>query len=116
MNNGSDDRIQRHGLVIDLVPEMRDEYLRLHAAVWPEVEAALSAHHVTNYSIFLVGDTLFAYYEYTGEDHDADMAGIARDEVTQRWWALTDPCQKAFRATHPDSGGWQEAREIWHLR
>ena len=51
--------VQRFAFVVDVVPERREEYLRLHARVWPQVEALLSAHHVTNYSIFLIEDTLF---------------------------------------------------------
>ncbi|MBN9326087.1 MAG: L-rhamnose mutarotase, partial [Cellulomonas sp.] len=88
--------VQRFAFVVDVVPELREEYLRLHAAVWPEVEAALSAHHVTNYSIFVLEDTLFAYYEYVGDDHAADLAAVDADPVTQEWLSRTDPCQVPF--------------------
>jgi len=46
--------------------------------VWPGVEAALRAASVRNYSIFLRGDTLFGYFEYHGDDFEADMAGYHR--------------------------------------
>jgi L-rhamnose mutarotase len=75
---------------IRLLPERREEYLALHREVWPGVEAALRASHVRNYSIFLRGDTLFGYFEYDGEDFDADMAAIAADPETRRWWQLTE--------------------------
>ena len=29
--------VQRHGLIVNVVPELREEYLRLHVAVWREV-------------------------------------------------------------------------------
>jgi L-rhamnose mutarotase len=106
--------VRRIAQTIRLRPERREEYLRLHAAVWPGVEAALHAAHITNYSIFLRGDTLFAYYEYTGDDLAADMAAIAADPETQRWWRLTDPCQEPW----PDrgaGGNWSDLTEIWHL-
>lgn len=108
--------MERHGLVVDVVPELRAEYLRLHAAVWPRVEQTLRDAHVTNYTIFLLDDTLFAYYEYTGDDHDADMARIAVDPVTREWWTHTDPCQTPFRPDRdPKATGWREAAEVWHL-
>ena len=106
--------MERHGLVVDIAPGRREEYLRLHAAVWPQVEQTLRDHHVTNYTIFVLDDTLFAYYEYRGEDHAADMAGIAEDPVTREWWTHTDPCQTPF-GDDPAATGWREATEVWHL-
>lgn len=106
--------MERHALVVNVVPAKREDYLRLHAAVWPQVEQTLRECNVTNYSIFLLDDTLFAYYEYVGTDHDADMARIAGDPVTQEWWTHTDPCQVPF-GNDPAATGWRDAREVWHL-
>jgi L-rhamnose mutarotase len=107
--------VQRFAFVVDVVPERRAEYLELHAAVWPEVEAALSAHHVTNYSIFILEDTLFGYYEYVGEDHAADLAAVDADPVTQEWLRRTGPCQVAWGRTAAPDDGWRRLEEVWHL-
>jgi L-rhamnose mutarotase len=107
--------VERHGLVVDLVPERREEYLRLHAEVWPQVEATLQACNVHNYTIFVLEDTLFAYYEYTGTDHEADMARIAQDPTTQEWWTHTDPCQTAFGRNARPGDRWRDMEEVWHL-
>lgn len=107
--------MHRHAFVVDVVPALRAEYLRLHSAVWPQVEAALSAHHVTNYSIFILEDTLFGYYEYTGDDYEADMAALDDDLVSREWLTHTDPCQTPFgRDARPDDR-WRELGEVWHL-
>ena len=106
---------ERHALVVGVRPERREEYLELHRAVWPQVQATLSAAHITNYSIFRTGDTLFAYYEYTGDDHDADLARIGDDPATREWWSRTDPCQVRI-APERDAGAlWQPLDEVWHL-
>jgi L-rhamnose mutarotase len=106
--------MQRYGSVIRLRPDKRDEYLRLHADVWSEVEDAIVAANIRNYTIFLHGDLLFGYYEYVGQDHAVDQAKIADDRATQRWWALTDACQESLAAT--DSGHWwAPMAEVWHL-
>ena len=105
---------QRFGMTIRLRPDKRDEYLALHSAVWPDVEAMLRAANVRNFSIFLHGDILFGYYEYIGADHDADQARIAADPATQRWWALTDPCQEQLPGT-PQKHQWAPMTEVWHL-
>lgn len=107
--------VQRFAFVVDVVPERRQEYLRLHASVWLQVEAALAAHHVTNYTIFILEDTLFAYYEYVGRDHEADMALVDADPVTHEWLRHTDPCQVAFGRTARPEDGWRPLEEVWHL-
>jgi L-rhamnose mutarotase len=100
--------------VIRLRPEQEQTYRELHRAVWPEVVAALTRAHVRNYSIFLRDGLLFSYLEYTGEDYAADMAAVAADAATQRWWQLTDPCQQPLESA---AGGewWAPAEELFHL-
>jgi L-rhamnose mutarotase len=107
--------VQRHALVVNVVPNLRDEYLRLHAAVWPQVEATLRTCHITNYTIFILEDTLFAYYEYVGADHAADLARVGQDPVTRDWWTHTDPCQAAFGPDAREGERWRAMDEVWHL-
>ena len=106
--------VQRYGTCVRLRPEMREQYLRLHAAVWPEIEAMLRSANIRNYTIFVHDDLLFGYYEYVGEDHEADQARIADDPKTRSWWTLTDPCQEPMPGT-PDGQQWAPMTEIWHL-
>jgi L-rhamnose mutarotase len=106
--------VQRVASVIRLRPEMEQEYRKLHADVWPGVLDALRAAHITNYSIFLRDGLLFSYLEYTGDDYEADLARVGKDETTRRWWQFTDPCQQAV-----DSAGagewWALAEELFHF-
>jgi L-rhamnose mutarotase len=94
--------VQRIASVIRLRPEKEAEYRALRAA------------HVTNYSIFLRDGLLFSYLEYTGDDYAADMARVAQDETTQRWWQLTDPCQQPLD-TAAEGEWWAPAEEVFHL-
>jgi L-rhamnose mutarotase len=106
--------IRRIGTVIRLRPEHREEYLRLHEQVWPAVEATIRACNIRNYTIFLHGDLLFGYYEYLGDDLVADLARMAADPTTRRWWALTDPCQERLDSALPGQQ-WSELSQVWHL-
>ncbi len=92
-------KLKRYGKVIGVKAEKLDEYLRLHAAVWPEVNAMISACNMRNFTIFhrTLPDGkhyLFMYFEYVGDDFEADMRRMAADPTTQKWWKLTDPCQE----------------------
>jgi L-rhamnose mutarotase len=50
-------------------PGLEAEYRRRHTPIWPELEDALKAHGVVNYSIFLHPETgqLFGYAEIEDE-------------------------------------------------
>ena len=97
-----------------LVPEKREEYLRLHSDVWPQVEATITECGIRNFTIFVLGDVIFGYYEYVGEDYEADQARMAQDESTQRWWTQTAPCQLPFEPGSSEPN-WQQFDEVWHL-
>jgi len=89
--------MQRIGWVTRLKPEKADEYIRLHANVWPGVLEMIKQCNIQNYSIFVKtlpnGEKwLFSYLEYTGEDFEADMKKMAAHEETQRWWKVCHPC------------------------
>lgn len=106
--------MQRIASVIRLNEEKREDYLRLHADPWPEVMATLTRVGVRNYSIFLHGDLLFSYLEFSGESWEDAQAEIARDPNTQRWWALTDPCQTPVEGAL-DGEWWSAMRPVFLL-
>jgi L-rhamnose mutarotase len=106
--------MRRVAQVIGLPAAGIEEYERLHRAVWPEVCARLTASGVTNYSIFRYGELLFSYFEYIGDDYDADMAAIAADETTQQWWALCGPLQRPLEDRQPGEW-WMTIPELFHL-
>ena len=56
-----------------LKPEKIEEYEALHAAPWTEVLQTIHDCNLRNYSIFREGEQVFAYFEYIGEDYEADM-------------------------------------------
>lgn len=107
----------RHGSIVGLRGDAIVPYTQMHAAVWPGVLAALEKANIRNYSIYL-GQTkpgeylLFSYFEYVGDDFEADMAGMA-DKVTKVWWTYTDPLQQRLPGT-PDGKQWKTMQEVFH--
>jgi L-rhamnose mutarotase len=106
--------VQRISGVIALAEEGAEEYVRLHAAVWPEVLDALRRANVTNYSIFRRDYLLFSYMEYRGSNLVADMGAMARDTATKRWWEVVMPLQRTMRSS-PDEDWWAPMEEVFHL-
>jgi L-rhamnose mutarotase len=107
--------MKRMGMVIGIKPEKIAEYKALHAAAWPAILERIAQAHVRNYTIFLrePENLLFGYWEYHGSDFDADMAFIAADPVTQKWWALCGPCQVPL-ASRKHGEHWAFMEEVFH--
>ena len=106
--------MQRFGQVVGLDETQAAEYERLHVAVWPGVLATIKACNIQNYSIYRFGALLFAYYEYVGEDHAADMAKMAADPTTQEWWAIMNPMQRPLPG-RTDGEWWLRLPEVFHI-
>lgn len=55
--------------------------------------------NIRNYSIYLGKmphgkHYLFSYFEYVGDDFEADMTATGEDARTHEWWAVCKPCQE----------------------
>jgi L-rhamnose mutarotase len=108
--------MQRMGQIIGIDPDRIAEYKQVHAAVWPQVLARITACNIRNYTIFLKEpeNLMFAYWEYHGTDFAADMAAMAADPETQRWWRLCEPMQRPLETRK--AGEWWAAMEpVFHL-
>ena len=110
--------MKRYGSVIGLRQEKLEEYRKLHADVWPDVLKMIRDCHLRNYSIYLrkLPDGkhyLFSYFEYTGDDYEADMAKMAADPTTQEWWRLCEPCQHPLE-DRAEVQWWAAMEEVFH--
>jgi L-rhamnose mutarotase len=105
--------MRRFGSVIKLRPGKEDEYKDLHANVWPDVLQMIRECNIRNYSIYFKDGFLFSYFEYLGDDFDADMEKMAADTNTQAWWKLTDPCQEPLE-TRQEGEWWASMEELFH--
>ena len=84
-----------------------------NAAVWPEVAKTISECNITNYSIYHHDGLLFAYFEYVGDDFEGDMAKMAADPMTQKWWAVQKPLQQPYEKRKEDEW-WADMEEVFH--
>lgn len=117
-NNPEPDHVKRVGMVTGLRPEKIAYYKALHAKAWPGVLKAIKENNIRNFSIYLkkIDDKyfLFSYYDYVGNDYEADMKKIAADTVTQRWWRETAPCQLPLPKAAAKNETWSEMEEVFH--
>jgi L-rhamnose mutarotase len=111
-------KIQRFGMVTGLKAEKVKYYSYLHAHAWPAVLNQIKACHIQNYSIYIQRIDgkyfLFSYFEYSGNDFKSDMAKMAADTTTQRWWKLTDPTQSPLPEAASQNKIWENMKEVFH--
>ncbi|WP_299551706.1 L-rhamnose mutarotase [Seonamhaeicola sp.] len=104
---------KRVGMVIKLKPESIEEYKKLHADSNPGVRDLLTKYGMRNFSIFLQeinGEYYeFGYYEYVGNDFEADMKKMGEEERTIAWLKVCDPMQIPLEG----SNGWTEMERVY---
>ena len=95
--------MKRYCFLLQVRPERLAEYRERHAAVWPDMLAALRASGWHNYSLFLRDDGLLVGY-VESDDLDAAQRAMAATEVNARWQAQMAPFFTGLQGRGPDEG------------
>jgi L-rhamnose mutarotase len=103
----------RYCFTLQVRPERTQEYVERHAAVWPEMLAALDSTGWRNYSLFLREDGLLIGY-VEADDLAAAQKAMAATDVNARWQAEMAPFFTGIDGRAPDEG-FALLREVFHL-
>ncbi|OZM80275.1 L-rhamnose mutarotase [Pseudonocardia sp. MH-G8] len=103
----------RYCFLLQVRPDRIDEYRRRHAAVWPDMLAALRDAGWRNYSLHLRADGLLVGY-VESDDLDAAQRAMAATEVNARWQAEMAPFFVDLDGRRPDEG-FAVLEEVFHL-
>ena len=98
---------------LQVKPDRLGEYKERHAAVWPEMRAALAGAGWRNYSIFAADNGMIIGYVEV-DDFDASLATMANTDVNARWQAEMAEYFVGLDELRPDEG-LVELAEIFHL-
>jgi L-rhamnose mutarotase len=106
--------VKRVGMVIKIKPEFIEEYMAVHSDSNAGVRDLLIKANMRNFSIFLHqlddGNWYeFGYYEYTGDDFEADMAKLAKHPRNIEWLKICDPMQVPLDGYE----GWAEMEQVY---
>lgn len=102
-------------MVIGVREDRLDEYRELHRDTHPGVRDLLAKANMRNFSIFLTtladgNPYLFGYYEYHGDNYEADMAWLDAEPRNKEWLSMTDPMQIPL----PGHDSWKVMDEVYH--
>ncbi len=106
--------MKRVAFLLKVRQDKLQEYKAHHAAVWPEMLAALERTGWHNYSIFAREDGLvFGYFE-TPDSFRAALDGMSKEEINARWQDFMAPYFENLSEAHADES-MLELQEIFHL-
>ncbi len=76
--------MEKYAWKASILEDKIEEYKRRHREIWPEMVEVLKAAGIKNYTIWLVGNTVFGYYEC---ENGADFAARVQKEspIVDRW-------------------------------
>ena len=103
--------MKRFAFKMKLKPGVAEEYQRRHDEIWPELSEVLRAAGISDYSIFLDGETntLFAVQR---QEENNTAADLPRNPIVRKWWSYMAPLME----THPDNAPVSsELKEVFHL-
>lgn len=108
--------MKRIGMVVKVKTENLEEYKKLHSDDNPGVRDLLSKYNLRNFSIFMVqlADSAwyeFGYYEYWGNNLEADMAKLDAEPEHIKWLEQCDPMQEGIL---PSQKGWKVMDRIYY--
>lgn len=103
--------MQRNAFKMKLKPGFEKEYKKRHDEIWPELEEALSAAGISDYSIFLDEETSTLFAVQKLDDH-FDGRGIVNDPVVRKWWDYMQDIME----TRPDNSPVEvPLKKVFHM-
>lgn len=76
--------MERLAFKMKLKPQAKEEYIKRHQRIWPELKLLLSQSGISEYSIFLDNEsnTLFAFQKVGGKSSQ----DLANHTIVRKWW------------------------------
>lgn len=90
----------------------KEEYIKRHNEIWPELKQLLKDSGVSEYSIFLDEETntLFAFQKVEGDGGSQDLG---KTEIVKKWWDFMADVMKVNPDNSPVS---VELEELFYLK
>jgi L-rhamnose mutarotase len=90
--------MQRVAFKMKLLPGKREEYIKRHNQIWPELAELLKANGISDYSIFLDEETntLFGVQKTKKNEGSQDLGNT---EIVKKWWKFMADIME----TNPDN-------------
>ena len=104
--------MERYAWKAHLLEGKKEEYIRRHDEIWPELSALLKEAGISNYSIWNVGNDLFGYYECEkGIEYAARMQ--AESPIVDKWNEYMKDVM--IMPLDPETGAQPKLQQVFYL-
>jgi len=105
--------MERYAWTARIIDGKKEEYIKRHKNIWPEMVELLKAAGIENYSIWMNGNQLFGYYECS--------KGIKYSSKVQRESKLVDKWNEymadiLIMDIDPITGAQPKLEEVFYLK
>lgn len=92
--------MQRIAFKMQLNQGQKEEYIKRHDEIWPELKRLLKASGVSEYAIYLDEETniLFAFQKVNGDGGSQDLG---QTEIVKKWWKYMSDIMKTNEDNSP---------------
>ena len=104
--------MKRFAFKMHLNEGQKEEYVKRHNEIWPELKKLLKDAGIGEYSIFFDEETntLFAFQKVSGEGGSQDLG---KTDIVKKWWAFMADVMK----TNPDNSPVStELEEVFYMK
>ena len=103
--------MKRLAFKMHLYEGQKEEYIKRHDEIWPELKKLLKDAGISEYSIFLdeESNTLFAFQKVSGEGNSQDLG---QTEIVQKWWSFMAGIMKTNSDNSPVS---KKLEEVFYM-
>ena len=103
--------MQRLAFKMHLHEGQKEEYIKRHDEIWPQLKELLKNAGISEYSIFFDEETntLFAFQKVSGEGGSQDLG---KTDIVKKWWAFMADIME----TNPDNSPVSvELEEVFYM-
>ena len=92
--------MQRIAFKMQLNQGQKEEYIKRHDEIWPELKRLLKASGVSEYAIYLDEETniLIAFQKVNGDGGSQDLG---QTEIVKKWWKYMSDIMKTNEDNSP---------------
>ena len=104
--------MERYAWKALLLEGKKEEYIRRHNEIWPELSALLKEAGISNYTIWNTGNELFGYYECEkGIEYAARMQ--AESPIVDKWNEYMKDVM--IMPLDPETGAQPKLQQVFYL-
>lgn len=103
--------MKRFAFKMHLNEGQKQEYIKRHNEIWPELKKLLKDAGISEYSIFLdeATNTLFAFQKQSGTAGSQDLG---KTDIVKKWWAYMADIMETNPDNSPIS---EELEEVFYM-